>query len=67
MQKIACWAAPGAVKISIEDMNNDGLKDIIALFAQADESVYIFFQKPGLKFEAKRVLHFPPDLDQQIW
>jgi hypothetical protein len=54
-------AAPGAVKIIIEDMNNDGLKDIIALFAQADESVYIFFQKLGLKFEAKKVLHFPPD------
>jgi hypothetical protein len=53
-------AAPGAVKLFFEDMNKDGLKDIIALFAQADESVYIFFQKPGLKFEAKRVLRFPP-------
>jgi hypothetical protein len=42
-------------------MDKDGRKDIVALFSQADESVYVFFQKPGLKFEAKRVLRFPPD------
>jgi hypothetical protein len=29
--------------------------------AQGDESVYILFNKGGLKFEAQRVLRFPPD------
>ncbi|MEP7230210.1 MAG: VCBS repeat-containing protein [Ginsengibacter sp.] len=52
---------PGCVKCFLIDMDGDGRKDIVALFAQADESVYIFFQKDNLQFEAKRVLRFPPD------
>ncbi len=55
------WPMPGAVKFYIRDMNSDGKKDIVALFAQGDESVYIFFQKENLQFDAKRVLRFPPD------
>lgn len=52
---------PGAEKFYIRDMNGDGKKDIVALFAQGDESVYIFYQKENLEFNAKRVLRFPPD------
>jgi len=52
---------PGAEKFYIRDMNGDGKKDIVALFAQGDESVYIFYQKEKLEFNAKRVLRFPPD------
>lgn len=52
---------PGAVKCYIKDMNGDGKKDIVAVFAQGDESVYIFYQKDNLKFRAKRVLRFPPN------
>lgn len=55
------WPMPGAVKFYIRDMNGDGKKDILALFAQGDESVYIFFQKRDLQFDAKRVLRFSPD------
>ena len=51
----------GATKCFIKDMNGDGLKDIVALMAQGDESVYILFNKGGLKFDAQRVLRFPPD------
>jgi hypothetical protein len=51
----------GAVKCYIKDMNGDGKKDIIAMFSQGDESVYIFYQKDNLKFKAKRVLRFPPN------
>lgn len=54
-------SVPGCVKIFLKDMDGDGRKDIVALFAQADESVYIFFQKDNLQFEVKRVLRFPPD------
>ena len=52
---------PGAVKFYIRDMNGDGKKDIVALFAQGDESVYIFYQKENRQFDVKRVLRFPPD------
>ena len=52
---------PGAIKFYIRDMNGDGKKDIVALFAQGDESVYIFYQKEDMRFNTKRVLRFPPD------
>jgi hypothetical protein len=54
-------SVPGCVKLFLKDMDGDGRKDIVALFAQSDESVYIFFQKDNLQFEAKRILRFPPD------
>jgi mono/diheme cytochrome c family protein len=52
---------PGATKCFVRDMNGDGKKDIVALMAQGDESVYIFYNKDNIHFEAKRVLRFPPD------
>ena len=52
---------PGAVKFYVRDMNGDDKKDIVALFAQGDESVYIFYQNSNLQFSVKRVLRFPPD------
>lgn len=52
---------PGAVMCFIKDMDGDGKKDIVAMFSQGDESVYIFYQKENLKFKAKRVLRFPPN------
>ncbi|SDP71010.1 Repeat domain-containing protein [Mucilaginibacter sp. OK268] len=51
----------GAIKCYIKDMDGDGKKDIVALFSQGDESVWIFYQKDKLKFKAKRVLQFPPN------
>ena len=51
----------GAIKCYIKDMDGDGKKDIVALFSQGDESVWIFYQKDRLKFKAKRVLRFPPN------
>jgi hypothetical protein len=51
----------GAIKCYIRDMNGDGKKDIVAMFSQGDESVYIFYQKDNLKFRAQRVLRFPPN------
>lgn len=51
----------GAIKCYIKDMDGDGKKDIVALFSQGDESVWIFYQKDKLKFKAKRVLRFPPN------
>ena len=51
---------PGAVKCYVQDMNGDGRKDIVALFAQNDEAIYIFYQTGNLQFRAEKVLQFEP-------
>jgi WD40 repeat protein len=52
---------PGAIRCEVKDMNGDGKKDIVAMFSQGDESVYIFYGQGNLEFKAKRVLRFPPN------
>jgi len=51
---------PGAVKCIVRDMNGDGRKDIVALFAQSNEAIYIFYQTGNLQFRAENVLQFEP-------
>ncbi len=51
---------PGVIKFKIKDMDNDGKMDIVALFAQGDESIFTFYQREDLQFDAKRILRFPP-------
>jgi hypothetical protein len=51
---------PGAIKLYAKDMNKDGRKDIVALFAQNDEAIYIFYQTGNLQFRAEKVLQFEP-------
>lgn len=53
-------AVPGAVKAFIEDYNHDGLNDIWVLFAQGDESIFLFTNKGNGQFEQQQVLRFPP-------
>lgn len=50
----------GAIKSLVHDMNNDGRKDLVVMFSQGDESIYIFYQKEDLNFEMERVLRFKP-------
>lgn len=59
-EKNILWDKPGATKIQIIDMNQDGLKDIIALFAQADEGIDIYYNLGKGSFKRERVLSFPP-------
>lgn len=51
---------PGCLKIIVRDVNEDGLKDFYALVAQEDESIYLFENKGGLKFDKKRLIQLPP-------
>lgn len=51
---------PGASKSIIYDFNKDGLPDIIVLMAQADEGVFIYYNKGNGQFKEDRVLTFPP-------
>ncbi|MAO07153.1 MAG: hypothetical protein CL596_00410 [Alteromonas sp.] len=55
-------AKPGAIKAYFRDMNADGLMDIIALFAQADEGIDIFYNLGNTNFRRERVLEFPPSM-----
>ncbi|NNK76139.1 MAG: VCBS repeat-containing protein [Maribacter sp.] len=51
---------PGAIRSEIADMNGDGLNDVIALFGQGDEAVYILYNQGNGKFNIDKVLQFPP-------
>jgi len=51
---------PGAVRTEVFDFNNDGLPDMIALMAQGDEGIFIYYNEGKGKFREERVLQFPP-------
>jgi hypothetical protein len=50
----------GAVNSIVEDVNKDRLPDIITLFAQGDEGIFLFTNKGNGAFETKELLRFPP-------
>jgi hypothetical protein len=51
---------PGATRSVVCDMDGDGDLDVVALFAQGNECIYLFRQtQPGV-FEAEQLLQFPP-------
>jgi len=52
--------SPGAIKACLNDYNNDGLTDLFVLFAQGDESIFLFTNKGNGKFEERQLLRFPP-------
>jgi hypothetical protein len=51
---------PGVIKTYVRDMNGDGLKDIITLFAQGDEGISIFYNQGKEGYKEERVLRFNP-------
>jgi hypothetical protein len=51
---------PGAVKTAIYDFNKDGRPDIIALMAQGDEGIFIYYNQGGGVFKEDRILKLPP-------
>lgn len=60
-QKETLVPIPGSIKLEVADMNNDGKKDIIALFAQGKEGIYILYQYDNLKFKLEQVISFGPE------
>lgn len=59
-QKHVLKPLPGAIKTIARDFNNDGKKDIMALMAQADEGLYIFYNEGNNRFREHRILRFSP-------
>jgi hypothetical protein len=53
-------AVPGAIRAYVGDYNHDGRPDIMALFAQGDEGIFLFTNKGGGQFSQETVLRFPP-------
>ncbi|RDC61786.1 FG-GAP repeat domain-containing protein [Adhaeribacter pallidiroseus] len=51
---------PGSRQVIIQDINHDNLPDVIALFAQATESVIVFYNKGEGRFEEETLLQMPP-------
>ncbi|MBR9860392.1 VCBS repeat-containing protein [bacterium] len=50
----------GALRTYLKDMNADGRLDIISLFGQGDESIYISYNLGDMKFRHEKVLRFSP-------
>lgn len=59
-EKRMLWNIPGAIKAYIDDYNKDGLPDVMVLFAQAEEGIYLFTNKGNGSFEKTDILRFPP-------
>ncbi len=53
-------ALPGGISSKVYDFNKDGRPDIVAMMAQGDEAVFIFYNEGNGKFREQRVLQFSP-------
>jgi len=51
---------PGAIKAYVRDYNQDGLPDLIVLFAQGEEGIFLFTNRGHGQFDQKEILRFPP-------
>ena len=51
---------PGAVDAHVEDFNQDGYPDVMVLFGQGDEGVWLFTNDRNGGFDRRRVKRFPP-------
>ncbi|MCB0698669.1 MAG: VCBS repeat-containing protein [Chitinophagales bacterium] len=51
---------PGAISSYIKDLNNDNRPDIIALFGQGDEGIFIYYNEGNGNFREETALRFPP-------
>lgn len=51
---------PGAIRAYIQDMNADGLPDVVALFGQGDEGIFAYYNQGEGAFTEERLLRFPP-------
>lgn len=52
-------AKPGAIRSIVRDFDKDGDKDIMALFAQADEGIWLFENDGKGNFSQKTIIRFP--------
>ncbi|MGZ8517985.1 MAG: FG-GAP repeat domain-containing protein, partial [Chitinophagaceae bacterium] len=51
---------PGAIKTEVYDFNKDGLPDLVAMMAQGDEGIFIYYNQGNNTFKEQRILQLPP-------
>ena len=51
---------PGAIQLETGDFNHDGWLDIMCLFAQGDEGIWMFTNDQHGGFSSRNLLRFPP-------
>lgn len=51
---------PGAIKSVVRDFNGNGRPDVMTLFSQGDEGMFLFHNEGGGHFREEQVLQFPP-------
>jgi hypothetical protein len=59
-KKQPVWEVPGAIHAVVDDFDKDGWPDIMALFAYADEGIWLFRNDQQGGFRQERLLRFPP-------
>lgn len=59
-EKVPVREVAGATQAITGDFNEDGWPDIMALFAHADEGIWLFLNNQKGGFETKNILRFPP-------
>jgi len=60
-EKQTLVSLPGSIKIEVIDMNHDGKKDIVALFSQGREGIYILYQDEDLQFTQDHAISLGPE------
>ncbi|NER17386.1 FG-GAP repeat domain-containing protein [Spongiivirga citrea] len=53
-------AQPGSIRTILEDIDNNGWVDIVAITSQGDESITIIYQDGPLDFRPEKVIRFSP-------
>lgn len=59
-KKHTLFNQPGARKVIVQDINKDGLKDIIVLMSQGDEQISLLTNAGNFNFRITGLLRFPP-------
>lgn len=50
----------GAEEIQVEDLNQDGLPDMLAMIAQGEESIFALINQGQGQFQIRKILQVPP-------
>lgn len=50
---------PGAIRLRKADLDQDGFEDLLVLFGQGNESVYVIYSRPTIP-QPEQLIQFPP-------